>query len=130
VRGSWLRVLGTFALIGLFVGLPGPVIPFGFLAFIQPPIIETIYPLLTMNYVLVLFPLGFLVSGLLYGDLYAVHERRNEDQAEEPSHEEGEGRSWPVSHQPVDSGPCRMRLNRTEGATECTKRSSTRSKTR
>jgi hypothetical protein len=91
VRGSWVRVLGTIALIGLFVGLPDPVIAFGFLAFTQPPIIETICPLLTMLCVLVLFPLGFLVSGLLYGDLYAVHERRNEDQREERSQEEGEG---------------------------------------
>jgi hypothetical protein len=82
VRGSWLRVLGMIALIGLFVGLPGPVIAFGFLVFTRPPVIETIYPVLTMLYVLVLFPLGFLASGLLYGDLYAVQQRRNEAEPE------------------------------------------------
>jgi hypothetical protein len=78
VRGSWLRVLGTVTLIALFVGLPGPLIAFGFLVFTRPPIIETVYPILCALYVLVLFPLGFIASGLLYGDLCAVHERRGQ----------------------------------------------------
>jgi O-antigen/teichoic acid export membrane protein len=78
VRGSWLRVLGTIALIVLFVGLPGPLIAFGFLVFARTPIIETVYPVLSALYVLVLFPLGFIASGLLYGDLCAVHARREE----------------------------------------------------
>ena len=81
VRGSWLRVLGTVALIALFVGLPGPLIAFGFLVFTRPPIIETVYPLLSLLYVLVLFPLGFIASGLLYGDLCAVKERRAQEAA-------------------------------------------------
>jgi hypothetical protein len=81
VRGNWLRVLGTIALIALFVGLPGPLIAFGFLVFTRPPIIETVYPILTMLYVLVLFPVGFIASGLLYGDLCAVQERRRRDEA-------------------------------------------------
>jgi hypothetical protein len=81
VRGNWLRVLGTVALIALFVGLPGPVIAFGFLVFTRPPIIETVYPLLSALYVLVLFPLGFIASGLLYGDLCAVQDRRAENAA-------------------------------------------------
>jgi hypothetical protein len=76
VRGNWLRVLGTIFLIALFIGLPGPLIAFGFLVFTRPPIIETIYPVLTALYVLVLFPLGFIASGLLYGDLCAVQGRR------------------------------------------------------
>lgn len=78
VRGSWLRVLGTITLIVLFVGLPGPLIAFGFLVFARTPIIETVYPVLSALYVLVLFPLGFIASGLLYGDLCAVHARREE----------------------------------------------------
>lgn len=81
VRGSWLRVLGTVALIALFVGLPGPLIAFAFLVFTRPPIIETVYPLLSLLYVLVLFPLGFVASGLLYGDLCAVKERRAQEAA-------------------------------------------------
>jgi hypothetical protein len=76
VRGNWLRVLGTIVLIALFIGLPGPLIAFGFLVFTRSPIIETIYPVLTTLYVLVLFPLGFIASGLLYGDLCAVQDRR------------------------------------------------------
>lgn len=76
VKGNWFRVLGTVALIALFVGLPGPVIAFAFLVFTRPPIIETVYPVLSALYVLVLFPLGFIASGLLYGDLCAVYERR------------------------------------------------------
>jgi hypothetical protein len=74
--GSWLRVLGTITLIALFVGLPGPVIAFGFLVFMKPPVMQIVYPLLSMLYVFVLFPLGFIASGLLYGDLCAVQERR------------------------------------------------------
>jgi len=77
VRGSWLRVLGTIAVIALFVGLPGPLIAFAFLVFTRPPIVETVYPVLCALYVLVLFPLGFIASGLLYGDLCAVKERRD-----------------------------------------------------
>jgi hypothetical protein len=76
VKGNWLRVLGTVVLIALFVGLPGPLIAFGFLVFTRPPVIETVYPILTALYVLVLFPMGFIASGLLYGDLGAVKERR------------------------------------------------------
>ena len=83
VSGNWLRVLGTVALIALFVGLPGPLIAFGFLVFTSPPIIETVYPLLTALYVLVLFPLGFIASGLLYGDLCAVQKRRKQDAADD-----------------------------------------------
>jgi hypothetical protein len=78
VRGSWLRVLGTVVLIALFVGVPGPLIAFGFLVFTRPPIIETVYPILCALYVLVLFPLGFIAAGLLYGDLCAVHARREQ----------------------------------------------------
>jgi hypothetical protein len=76
VKGSWLRVLATVALIALFVGLPGPLIAFGFLVFTSPPVVETVFPFLCVLYVLFLFPLGFIASGLLYGDLYSVHERR------------------------------------------------------
>ena len=78
VRGSWLRVLGTVSLIALFVGLPGPLIAFAFLVFTRPPIIETVYPVLCALYVLVLFPLGFIASALLYGDLCAVQKRRSD----------------------------------------------------
>jgi hypothetical protein len=76
VKGSWLRVLLTVALITLFVGLPGPLIVFGLLVFTRPPLTETIYPLLSLLYIFVLFPIGFIASGLLYGDLCAVRERR------------------------------------------------------
>jgi hypothetical protein len=76
VKGNWLRVLGTVILIALFVGLPGPLIAFAFLVFTRPPVIETVYPVLTMLYVLILFPMGFIASGLLYGDLCAVQARR------------------------------------------------------
>jgi hypothetical protein len=83
VRRSWLRVLGTVSLIALFVGLPGPVIAFGFLVFTDPPIIEKVFPILCALYVLVLFPLGFIASGLLYGDLCAVQKRRSDLPASE-----------------------------------------------
>jgi hypothetical protein len=76
VKGSWLRVAGTVILIALFIGLPGPLIAFGFLIFTEPPVVETVYPVLCALYVLVLFPLGFIASGLLYGDLCAVEEKR------------------------------------------------------
>jgi hypothetical protein len=79
VKGSWLRVLGFIVLIALLVGLPGPVIAFGFLALSDPPIVQVVYPVLCALYVLVLFPLGFIANGLLYGDLYAVHERRTQE---------------------------------------------------
>jgi hypothetical protein len=90
VRGSWLRVLGTIAVIALFVGLPGPLIAFAFLVFTRPPIVETVYPVLCALYVLVLFPLGFIASGLLYGDLCAVKEQRDQAAADgvEPREEE------------------------------------------
>ena len=83
VKGSWLRVLITVALIALFVGLPGPLIAFTFMVFTRPPLIQAIYPLLSLLYVLVLFPLGFIASGLLYGDLCAVQIRREERDAGE-----------------------------------------------
>jgi hypothetical protein len=78
VKGSWWRVLGIIVLIALFVGLPGPLIVFGFMVFTRPPLIQAIYPLLSALYILVLFPVGFIASSLLYGDLCAVRERRRE----------------------------------------------------
>jgi hypothetical protein len=63
VKGSWLRVLGTVALNALFIGLPGPLIAFGFLVFTSPPVVETVFPVLCALYVLVLFPIGFIASG-------------------------------------------------------------------
>jgi hypothetical protein len=78
VKGSWLRVAGTVVLIALFIGLPGPLIAFGFLVFTSPPVIQAVYPILSMLYVLVLFPLGFIASGLLYGDLCAVEQKRKQ----------------------------------------------------
>jgi len=69
VKGRWLRTFFVVALIGLLIGLPGPFLTFAALVLLEPPVLQTIYPLLTMLYVLVLFPLGFICSGLLYGDL-------------------------------------------------------------
>jgi hypothetical protein len=74
VKGRWWRVLGVVALIGLFVGLPGPLITFAALVLLEPPVLQTVYPLLSLLYVMVLFPLGFICSGLLYGDLVAEHD--------------------------------------------------------